>query len=229
MVQGAGAAVRIATALAEFDADPEIDVIVLARGGGSVEDLLPFSSEAVCRAVSACRHPGGVGRRPRAGSPPGRPGRRRPRRHSQPGREPDRARPRIRDGRTRRADGPGHRGRSRVVARAAESCSSCWSHGPPSMTPPPGSRCDGCRSTRAPRRSAGAPPTGSARERTALDHARDRLRLLGPAATLERGYAVVLYADGAVISDASTVAVDAPVGVRLARGSLAATVTEVRP
>ena len=67
------------------------------------------------------------------------------------------------------------------------------------------------------------------RERTALDHARDRLRLLGPAATLDRGYAVVQSEDGAVISDASAVAVQTSVGVRLARGSLAATVTEVRP
>ena len=61
-MQGAGAAVRIATALAAFDADPDVDVIVLARGGGSVEDLLPFSSEAVCRAVCGVRHAGGLGR-----------------------------------------------------------------------------------------------------------------------------------------------------------------------
>ena len=44
-------------ALARLDADPEVDVIVIARGGGSVEDLLPFSDEALCRAVSGCRTP----------------------------------------------------------------------------------------------------------------------------------------------------------------------------
>jgi exodeoxyribonuclease VII large subunit len=43
--------------LARLDADPEVDVIVIARGGGSVEDLLPFSDEALCRAVSRCRTP----------------------------------------------------------------------------------------------------------------------------------------------------------------------------
>ena len=43
--------------LARLDADPEVDVIVIARGGGSVEDLLPFSDEALCRAVSNCRTP----------------------------------------------------------------------------------------------------------------------------------------------------------------------------
>lgn len=56
-VQGATAVPQILDALAALDADPEVDVIVLARGGGSVEDLLPFSDETLCRAVAACRTP----------------------------------------------------------------------------------------------------------------------------------------------------------------------------
>ncbi|MGM1063798.1 exodeoxyribonuclease VII large subunit [Saccharothrix sp. Mg75] len=56
-VQGASAVPEILTALATLDRDPEVDVVVLARGGGSVEDLLPFSDEALCRAVSQCRTP----------------------------------------------------------------------------------------------------------------------------------------------------------------------------
>jgi len=40
-----------------LDRDPEIDVIILARGGGGVEDLLPFSDEALCRAVFAATTP----------------------------------------------------------------------------------------------------------------------------------------------------------------------------
>jgi exodeoxyribonuclease VII large subunit len=56
-VQGVSAVPQIMESLARLDADPAVDVIVLARGGGSMEDLLPFSDEALCRAVSQCRTP----------------------------------------------------------------------------------------------------------------------------------------------------------------------------
>ncbi|WP_082114387.1 exodeoxyribonuclease VII large subunit [Lentzea aerocolonigenes] len=56
-VQGPMAVTQVMTALSTLDRDPECDVIIIARGGGSVEDLLPFSDEALCRAVSQCRTP----------------------------------------------------------------------------------------------------------------------------------------------------------------------------
>jgi exodeoxyribonuclease VII large subunit len=56
-VQGTSAVPQMIDALAVLDRDPTIDVIVLARGGGSTEDLLPFSDEALCRSVFACRTP----------------------------------------------------------------------------------------------------------------------------------------------------------------------------
>lgn len=56
-VQGPTAVPAILAALTELDADATVQVIVLARGGGSVEDLLPFSDETLCRAVAACRTP----------------------------------------------------------------------------------------------------------------------------------------------------------------------------
>jgi exodeoxyribonuclease VII large subunit len=57
VVQGPSAVPQILQSLAALDADPDVDVIILARGGGSVEDLLPFSDETLCRAVAACRTP----------------------------------------------------------------------------------------------------------------------------------------------------------------------------
>ncbi|AYE97377.1 exodeoxyribonuclease VII large subunit [Mycobacterium paragordonae] len=56
-VQGVNAVAQVVEALRELDGHPEVDVIVIARGGGSVEDLLPFSDETLCRAISACRTP----------------------------------------------------------------------------------------------------------------------------------------------------------------------------
>ena len=56
-VQGPTAVAQILTALSELDADPKVEVIILARGGGSVEDLLPFSDEALCRAIVAAKTP----------------------------------------------------------------------------------------------------------------------------------------------------------------------------
>ena len=56
-VQGPNAVAQIVEALRDLDRDGDVDVIVLARGGGSVEDLLPFSDETLCRAIAACRTP----------------------------------------------------------------------------------------------------------------------------------------------------------------------------
>ena len=57
LMQGNDSARDVMKALAELSSDPSIDVIVIARGGGSVADLLPFSDEALIRAVHACTIP----------------------------------------------------------------------------------------------------------------------------------------------------------------------------
>jgi exodeoxyribonuclease VII large subunit len=56
-VQGPRAAPALATALGDLAREPEVDVVVLARGGGSFEDLLPFSDERLVRAVAECSLP----------------------------------------------------------------------------------------------------------------------------------------------------------------------------
>lgn len=56
-VQGVHAVNQVVQAVKELDDLPDVDVIVVARGGGSVEDLLPFSDEQLIRTVAACRTP----------------------------------------------------------------------------------------------------------------------------------------------------------------------------
>lgn len=56
-VQGERAATDVAAALRELDADPEVDVIIVARGGGDFQNLLPFSDEALLRTAAGCTTP----------------------------------------------------------------------------------------------------------------------------------------------------------------------------
>jgi exodeoxyribonuclease VII large subunit len=55
--QGTSAVTDVVDALGRLDADPEVDVIVIARGGGAAEELLPFSNEKLLRVVSEARTP----------------------------------------------------------------------------------------------------------------------------------------------------------------------------
>ena len=56
-VQGEGAAKEIAAAIRRLDRMPEAEVLIVGRGGGSMEDLWPFNEEIVARAIAACRTP----------------------------------------------------------------------------------------------------------------------------------------------------------------------------
>jgi exodeoxyribonuclease VII large subunit len=56
-VQGAAAVVEVSAALAELEANPDVEVIIITRGGGSFEDLLPFSDESLVRLASECLTP----------------------------------------------------------------------------------------------------------------------------------------------------------------------------
>lgn len=57
LVQGEGAPEAIVSALALLQGEPDLDLIILARGGGSMEDLWCFNDERVARAIFACRYP----------------------------------------------------------------------------------------------------------------------------------------------------------------------------
>src|ERR1039457_3520313 len=56
-VQGGSAVAEVIASLQRLDADPAVEVIIIARGGRSIEDLLPFSDESLVRAVAACQTP----------------------------------------------------------------------------------------------------------------------------------------------------------------------------
>ncbi len=56
-VQGADAVIQVSAALKELDDDAEVDVIIITRGGGSFEDLLPFSDEGLVRLAANCKKP----------------------------------------------------------------------------------------------------------------------------------------------------------------------------
>ena len=146
LMQGSSSAAQVITALRALDAAEAVDVIVIARGGGSVEDLLPFSDEGLVRAVAAAPYAGGERDRPRAGRAPARPRRRRP------CVDADRCRQEGRPGRRRRAAAPDPaasallvRGRPAPAPRAAS----------------PASRSGAGRRSPAPPHSSTSRPPGS--------------------------------------------------------------------
>ena len=223
-VQGPRAVPEVGAAIAELDADPRVDVIVVARGGGSFEDLLPFSNETLVRAAAACRTPlvSAIGHHLdsplldlvadyRASTPT------------------DAAKRIVPDVTEERARLVQARSRSRAAIRA---------------------RLDreqaGLEAVRS--RPALATPTTlvdqlEQRLHTLRDNARRSLdsalrhghaeivglaaqvRALSPAATLDRGYAVVQGPDGHVVRDPADVSAGERLRIRVAAGELAADVT----
>ncbi|GAA2058108.1 exodeoxyribonuclease VII large subunit [Polymorphospora rubra] len=222
-VQGPTAVPQIVDALRVLDADDSIDVIVLARGGGSVEDLLPFSDEALCRAVFGCRTPvvSAIGHETdiplvdyvadvRASTPTDAAKRIVPdlaeelRLIRQARQRLDRAVVGLLDRERQRLDAV----RSRPVLARPEVMIEQRVVDVRGLRDRAG-RCLDHRLTAA---------AGDLRQTLA------RLRALSPAATLQRGYAIVQRADGHVVRAAGEVAKGDQIRLRLAEGELGATV-----
>lgn len=225
-VQGDGATGRIVAGLRALAARDDVDVIVLARGGGSLEDLLPFSDERVVRAVAACPVPvvSAVGHEQdtplcdlaadvRAATPTA----------AVRLVTPDlvELRTGLDAGHARMAAAVRARllrDRERLDARRRRAESAL------------GRRLDRERDAlgRRGERLRRAPVRLLERRRALLDTAGARLQALAPHATLARGYAIV-RADGRALRDAASVTVGSSLDVELATGSLGAVVEEVRP
>ncbi|MFR9776302.1 exodeoxyribonuclease VII large subunit [Micromonospora sp. MS34] len=222
-VQGPSAVPQIVDALKVLDADPAVDVIVIARGGGSIEDLLPFSDEALCRAVFACRTPvvSAIGHETDAplldyvadvrASTPTDAAKRIVPDLTEEVRLIGQARSRLERAVRNLVDRESHRLdllRSRPVLARPQVMVDQRATEVTALR----DRAGRCLDHRL----------GAAGDD--LRHTLARLRALSPAATLDRGYAIVQRADGHVVRAASEVAKGDPLRVRLAEGELAATV-----
>ncbi|HEX2706190.1 MAG TPA: exodeoxyribonuclease VII large subunit [Candidatus Lustribacter sp.] len=219
-VQGASAALDIATAVAELDADPAVDVIVIARGGGGTEELLAFSNEALVRAVAAATTPvvSAIGHdidtplldfvADWRASTPTDAGKRVVPDAGDEGRLVQTSRERIRATLARRLE---HE-RRRLVDVTTR----------PVMADRGAVLTSYREQVRALRRRARQRQTS--RVERAADEAGQlllRVRALSPQSTLERGYAVVEQSDGRIVRDPRDLVPGEPLHVRVARGDFA--------
>ena len=227
-MQGQRCVPEILAALDKLDRDPRVDVIVIARGGGSVEDLLPFSDEALIRAVHQVRTPvvSAIGHEPdsplldlvadvRASTPT------------------DAAKlvvPDVAD-ELRRVQQARDRLRSTMAGfLAREQAGLAALRSRPALADPRNlldARADEVAQLRARARRTVSHTLDRAADE--IGHQRARARALSPLATLQRGYAVLQDADGHVVTSVAGAAVGAAVSVRVADGRVRATTTAVEP
>ena len=203
-VQGKGAAAAIVAALAGLAGHPEVDVVVLSRGGGSFEDLLPFSDEAVVRAVAASPVPvvSAVG-------------------HEQDTPLCDLAA-------DVRAATPTAAATLVVPSLLETEAALTATRRRLELAVQAQLERTRSRLDRQRDRLRSAPRLLLERRRASLDHAGARLQALSPLATLGRGYAIVRSGAEAVREAAALKTGDA-LDIQLASGSVDARVEEIRP
>jgi exodeoxyribonuclease VII large subunit len=222
-VQGPFAVTQVTEALRALDRDPTVDVIVIARGGGSVEDLLPFSDESLLRFVAACRTPvvSAIGHEQdvplldlvadvRASTPT------------------DAAKRVVPDvGEEQRLlDQFRDRSRRTLLARLdREQHILAGLRSRPALAEPTAALLrQGDEVSTLRDRARRSVDQALHRAADELAHVRARVVSLSPASTLQRGYAVVQRIDGRVVRSAREVDTADELHVRLAEGQLAASV-----
>jgi exodeoxyribonuclease VII large subunit len=219
-VQGPNTVAEVSAALSELDADRRVDVIVITRGGGSLEDLLPFSNEALVRAVAAALTPvvSAIGHDidtplldfvadVRASTPTDAAKRI----------VPDVLEERAAVEQTRQRVCRALTARLHTERRLLISLRSRPVMADPrAMITARRQELDALMDRATRRVAAGVHRAGDQ-----IGHLRSQVRALSPLATLERGYAVVQHADGRVVMDPADVQADEPLRVRVARGDFA--------
>ena len=224
-VQGPRAAAEIVAAIGALCEHPDVDVVVLTRGGGSFEDLLPFSDERVVRAVAECPVPvvSAVGHEQdtplcdlaadvRASTPTAAGKLVVPELSELFGRL-DRARETLARSVRRSLDQDRQRLARSVERLRARPCSAL--------------EREGQRLERTHERLRLAPALAVERKRAALENSAAKLVTLSPVQTLKRGYAIVRTDSGDVVAAAENVSTGAHVDVTLAEGGFGARVEEV--
>jgi exodeoxyribonuclease VII large subunit len=204
--------------------DGAVDVIVVARGGGSVEDLLPFSDEALLRAVAACRTPvvSAIGHEPDS-----------PlldlvadARCSTPTDAGKRVVPDVREETARVIMLRDRARRVAVITVDRERQRLGQARSRPALADPDRLVSERRRAVLELRdRSRRCAAAGLERAQHDLRHTRARVLALSPQATLDRGYAVVQTPDGSVVRDAADVVLGEALRVRLSVGELRVTTT----
>jgi exodeoxyribonuclease VII large subunit len=227
-VQGAGAEDELAAALEALDAQADVEVILLVRGGGSLEDLQPFNTERLARAIASCATPvvSGIGHEVdvtiadlaadlRAATPSA----------AAAAALPDRERVAIRlDRDARRLVTAGRRAIERMRNRADAGAESLRLQAPRERLA--ARRGQLVAAGRALRREIQALLAARA---AGMAAAVGRLETLSPLGVVARGYAIVeRAADGAIVRRAGDVAVGDGLRVRLAEGELDARVEAAR-
>lgn len=222
-VQGPYAVTEVIAALQRLEAAEEVDVIVIARGGGSVEDLLPFSDESLVRAVAACFTPvvTAVGHEtdvPLVDHVADR-------RASTPTDAAKLVVPDVRE-EIARIDAMRDRSRRALLARLdAETHRLDGLLSRPALADPHGQLSRWSLDVEAQRERARRAALGCVAE-SANEIARlsARVTALSPDATLKRGYAVLQRADGTAVRSTVDVAGGDELSARVADGRIAVTV-----
>lgn len=220
-VQGVQAVSQIIAALRELDADTQVDVIIIARGGGSLEDLLPFSHEELIRAVAAAQTPvvsaiGHEADRPLLDDVADL-------RASTPTDAAKRVVPDVAEEqrRIRQARVQLERCVARLVTGESERIAALRSR--PVLAHPDRLLHERLEEIlRLRDRARHTAEAATRRETDRITHLKAQIRALSPQNTLDRGYAVVRHGDGSVVRDAAMVESGETLGIRVAVGQFQA-------